>query len=268
MTDSVGRRITGAPNAPALVGAAEKTLSRSPSGAQIVQELNDRDVPIAVLPTQDFFDKYQDGRAGFFDPRTGKITAPVSQFEDPKAGAIMLAHEGTHALDAAQHHGGRFGSIASSLWNGFTAAVTAPLHLENPATAGVDALRSQANDDEVKAYMAQASVEKDLGIRGRIADYGRNADGSLRSESETRAALEDSSLYQEHGPMRVARTVVVGAAASMAAMAGVSAISGLLHHPISNGVFFGGTAMLTTAMAIEDWATHQDAHSPLGLHFV
>jgi len=211
-----------------------------------------------VLTSAEFNSRYTDGRAGFFDPKTQTITVGDGDLANADDGAIMLAHEGTHAIDHFEHHG-FVGGMASMMWSMTTGVLGAPFHLKNPATAGVDALRSNVNNEEVTAYMAQAVVEDELHIQEkRVADFGHDDSGALRSKADTKEALAAVSIYQVRGPLRVALTgltgVLVGGGAVSAVGFGMRKLTG---KELPGWASYAAIGALAGAMLLDDVVRHR-----------
>lgn len=243
----------------ALVRAAKKRLAQSSIGAEIVQGLRKHAVPIDVLSDDIFYAKYTDGIRGLFDPRTGRITVPISSMVDPAQGAIMLAHEGTHAVEWHSHRGGRVGAFVREITLGVWAAAQAPLHLANPVTAAVDSGRRRAVDGEVRAYTVQARVADALGVQAYgLADFGHNDDGTMSSEEQVRARIEQVPIYQERGTMRTVRagaTAVFLAGISLSAAEGVAMLT---HRRLPTVPVYAAAGAAAVMLTAHDWITHRD----------
>lgn len=243
----------------ALIADAMQVLSRSATGAAIVEGLNEQDVPIVVLPDNEFFTRYPDGMIGLYDPRFGKIVVPRSALSDPAQGAIMLAHEGTHAINSHDQAGGHVVGIFLDAFRSIGDAFNAALHLDNPATAAVDGGRGRAVDDEVHAYITQARVEDELGIKAeRIADFGHNPDGSLASEKQARSRIAEVDIYREIGPMRTARVSIHAMLVSCIGLLAAEAGAAMLGRGLPTGPAAAIAGLSTLGMVAHDWVTHRD----------
>ena len=235
------------------LASAEARLSQSPTGAQIMATLDAHHVRIDVLSDADYRARFADGSGAFFDAKTKSITAPAGSFDSPDEGAIMLAHEGTHAVDYFAGHGlaGSAGSVLRSLATGI---IGAPFHMKNPASAAVDALRSTVNDDETVAYRTQAIVEDELHIRSaRVSDFGHDDAGALRTPAATKQAIESASLYQLRGGLRMVfatlSATIIGIGAVGTAAFGVRKLTGAA---LPNWARWGAMGALAGAMVLDD----------------
>ena len=252
-----GQSSAAAHDASALLDAVYAKLSESPTGARIVADLKRHHVPINVLPDEAAHSRMSKGALAEFDPRTGRITVPLSVMTDAEQGALLLAHEGTHANDWYSEHSSRIGGLVSTAFGSVGSALLAPFHLENPATAAVDHSRRKAMDDEVRAYTAQAHVEDELGVPAYfMADYGHTDSGAIATPEAIRSQLAEIPLYQDRGGMRVVRAGSMALLLSAVSLLAVDGAALLLRRELPVVPFAALAGAAAIGMTVQDWATH------------
>jgi len=166
-----------------LISAVSRSLQGAPIADQVLGLMSTNGAPVDVISDGEFSARY--GRAaGIYDPSTNRIAVPASVANNPVELRLILLHEGVHWLQDNVPGG--------------IAAVGGPVA---QALASADALRdvdpaSRAGDqqDEAQAYLLEAVVAKQLGIRD--GGMGSGDTGTVLSYDETLANVVATPEYQ------------------------------------------------------------------------
>ncbi|MCB0879154.1 MAG: hypothetical protein KDC46_09270 [Thermoleophilia bacterium] len=172
------------------------------------------------------------GSGASFNPARQELNLPRSVLRGIDYGTTTVAHEAQHALDAPNRFGvitRGFANLAGSAIDGAGAAA----HLHNPITGMLDGYADRELEWEVSAYRTQAEVAKELGQLEYGWNLGQNADGSVRSDEEIRAALRDEPLYR----MAAGRRLMLGATGGALGVLGASLVVGSIAGRVRPGSY-------------------------------
>lgn len=146
-----------------ILGALDM-LSATADGRPVVKFLSDNHVKITVVNTEKF-KKDHPGTGAVHDGLSGEIIIPRDAFSGRNGlggAALVLAHEGQHAIDADRQGHVRGGSPASFTQH-LGAAIFA-IGRQNPFSAYADATRRDMTETEVRAYRRQYRASIEMGV--------------------------------------------------------------------------------------------------------
>ena len=229
-------------------------LASTPSGAHVAEALTRDHVPIIVVDNNLPGGERLAADGGYFESWSMTIHAPAEAFVDPREGASLLAHEGQHYLDTLEakqgNHAARF------LGTMIPAFVLAPLRLQNPITAVVEAAESEAVASEVNAYELGTIVSHELGRLPNANTFGAGAHGEVRSREAIAKLLSEHEPYAWTGDDRHSSVAVAGTATMLAGVVAMLALSKVFPGRIPALARWGMPAALTGALVAADLLTH------------
>ena len=177
----------------AAVNAALDRLAATEHGAAIAAAMRDNDIEIVVVGRNEFTGRFGGGTAAAFHRADATIYLPRTLLKRPDDLVVLLAHEGTHAMDQVEgRHAvpGLRSFLGSSARHGMQGLRTG----ENPISAAIDNDRAASIESEVNAYMAAALVGREIG-EPFTSTYAGDIDGNLYPRDEVRQRLEASDHY-------------------------------------------------------------------------
>lgn len=159
--------------APAAAGAGSLLIRRAATGLQgsalaqqVLQTIEAAGAKVEALPDDEFASEFGARAQGAFDPKTNVISLPRSVADDPGKLRLVMLHEGIHWLQdnvagGAEALGGPIGDALRSAG----------------AIRATSAGRADLQHDEAQAYLLEALVANELGIR----DTGLGVDANGRA---------------------------------------------------------------------------------------
>ena len=170
-----------------LLGRSVDQLKHTKAGRGIARDIASRHISVKVVSDV----PSNSAAAGAWDPATSTIWVRRDVLLDPRAGAALLAHEGTHARD--EHR------LRVRQWHELT-RMPVDATREGGAFTPFTASHSRGQDiedfavwTEVNAYRTEARVQRELGQRPD--GLAATSSGGLRTRQQTADAVRADPLY-------------------------------------------------------------------------
>lgn len=149
-----------------LVRRAAAGLEGSALAQQVLRTIEASGARIETLPDGQFAQEFGERTQGAFDPKTNVISLPQSVASSPEKLRLVMLHEGIHWLQDNVAGGAEAlgGPIGDALRSACAVRTTAPG-------------KADVQHDEAQAYLLEALVANELGIR----DTGMGVDSNGRA---------------------------------------------------------------------------------------